>query len=468
MTFVSWCQWTSGAELSECPRDLAFRRRGVAIPLAQQRKLLQRSGNMCAFPDCRVQLTAEGTPEDPVVVLGEIAHIVAESPGGPRGKSPLTAKQRNSYPNLILLCNQHHQLIDSEGALATYTVERLTAMKQDHETWVERALRGRRNAADELPPMVQDTVYSNLLPVRQMPRYIYGAPCPAAREGDVIPKAIGDTVMMPFIIRGGWLWAFQDLRDEKGPFSHAVIAAEAEEHLTAEWYAEADRLGWYIALLNRCLNKLTGRLGLRFDRDHQRYYFEPDEPGVAMAVTYRPLNAKKATRSVVWQPKKKSTGEPRGYWLHRAVQLRFIQAAPGTWLLSIRPELRVTSDGSHSIEAQGIGRRVTRSKSRMFNYDLLGEVQFWRDFLGRSTSAITLPFGSSHQQMLIATSLGSSRVRWPGIPEEHAKPFRNVDYLDDQLAWAEAEGLPGEDDDEHEPGDEPGACDDRSEAQVTA
>jgi hypothetical protein len=77
----------------------------VAIPLAQQRKLFQRSGNMCAFPDCRVLLTVEGTPGDPVVVLGEIAHIVAESPGGPRGESPLTAKQRNSYPNLILLCD---------------------------------------------------------------------------------------------------------------------------------------------------------------------------------------------------------------------------------------------------------------------------------------------------------------------------------------------------------------------------
>jgi hypothetical protein len=160
----------------------------VAIPLAQQRKLLQRSGNVSAFPDCRVLLTAEGTPEDPVVVLGEIAHIVAESPAGPRGESPLTVEECNSYPNLILLCNQHHQLIDSEGALATYTVERLMAMKQDHEAWVERALHGRRNVADDLPPMVQDTVYSNLLPVRQVPRYIYGAPCPAVREATSSPR----------------------------------------------------------------------------------------------------------------------------------------------------------------------------------------------------------------------------------------------------------------------------------------
>jgi hypothetical protein len=196
-------------------------------------------------------LTAEGTEDDSVVVLGEIAHIVAESPDGPRSKSPMTATQRNSYPNLILLCNQHHQLIDSEEALATYTVERLTAMKQDHEAGIERTLRGRRNVADDLPPMVQDTVYSNLLPVRQIPLHIYGAPCTAAREADVQPKGAPESIMTPFIIRSGWLWAFQDLRDEEGPFAHAVTTAEAEEHLTAEWYAEPDRLGWYIALLNR-------------------------------------------------------------------------------------------------------------------------------------------------------------------------------------------------------------------------
>lgn len=448
------------------PRDTVFGGENVAVPQAQQRRLLQRSGNVCAFPDCRVLLTAQGSSDDPVVVLGEIAHIVAESPSGPRGASPLTAEERNSYPNLILLCNQHHQLIDSEGALATYTVERLTAMKLDHEAWVEHVLRGRRNVTDELPPMVQDIVYSNLLPVRQMPRYIYGAPCSVSREGDVIPRGGAATAMMPFIIREGRLWAFQDLRDEHGPFSHVVTSAEAEQHLTVEWYGEADRLSWYIALLNRCLNKLTGRLGLRYDRDHQRYYFEADEAGTPMEVTYKPLNASKATRSVVWQPKRKSTGEPRGYWLHRAVKLRFIQAAPGTWLLSIRPELRVTSDGRHSIDAQYVGRRVTRSKSRMFNYDLLGEVQFWRDFLGRSTSVITLPFGSG-QQMLIATSMGSSKLHWPGIPEEHAKPFRNIEYLDEQLAWAEAEGLPGEDSDEPDQEEDSGSWDDHGDEQVT-
>ena len=59
----------------------------MAIPLAQQRKLLQRSGNMCAFPGCRLLLTAEGTPEDPVVVTGR------DRPYRCAGKSGRAARQ---------------------------------------------------------------------------------------------------------------------------------------------------------------------------------------------------------------------------------------------------------------------------------------------------------------------------------------------------------------------------------------
>lgn len=439
----------------------------MAIPIAQQRKLLQRSGNMCAFPDCRRLLTSEGSPDDPVVVLGEIAHIVGESPDGPRGKSPLTLKQRNTYQNTILLCNQHHQLIDSDGALATYTVERLTAMKEDHEKWVERTLRGRRNVAAEPPPMVQDTVFSTLLPVHQMPRYLYGAPCPAARESEVQPTGAPETIMTPFVIRGGLLWAFQDLRDEDGPFAHAVASAEAEQHVTAEWYGQAQHIGWYVALLNRCLNKLTGRLGLNFDREHRRYYFQPDEPGKPKEVTYRPLNNPRATRKVVWQPVRQSTGEPRNHWLHRAVHLQFVQASAGTWLLSIRPELRVTSDGVAPIDSRQIGRRVTRAKSRMFNYDLLGEVQFWRDFLGHSSPQIVFPFGPQPQRMIISTAIGSGKVQWPGIPDEHAMPFKNVEYLDDLFTWAEAEGLTDDDDTDRNDNDTEDAWDGLDDGEAT-
>src|SRR5260370_15183691 len=111
----------------------------MAIPPREQRILSQRSGNRCAFQDCRRRLTAEDSPPDRAVILGEIAHIVAESPHGPRGESPLLLAERNRDENLILLCNVHHQLIDDQPQ--TYKTERLKQMKQDHEVWVEKTFR---------------------------------------------------------------------------------------------------------------------------------------------------------------------------------------------------------------------------------------------------------------------------------------------------------------------------------------
>lgn len=77
--------------------------------------------------------------DDPSLV-GECSHIVAEQLDGPRGDSPLTAKQRNSYRNLILLCNVHHKQVDDQ--VTHFTVERLHEIKRAHELWVRTQLAG--------------------------------------------------------------------------------------------------------------------------------------------------------------------------------------------------------------------------------------------------------------------------------------------------------------------------------------
>ncbi|WP_346533855.1 tetratricopeptide repeat protein [Micromonospora sp. DPT] len=74
------------------------------------------------------------------MVISEIAHIVAEKPDGPRGEFPLSRAERDSYDNLMLLCNVHHQLIDSQPT--TYTVEWLREVKFGHERFVEQRLGG--------------------------------------------------------------------------------------------------------------------------------------------------------------------------------------------------------------------------------------------------------------------------------------------------------------------------------------
>lgn len=420
----------------------------MAIPQREQRILLQKSGNRCAFPGCRRLLTADSTPMDRDVVLGEMAHIVGESPNGPRGASPLTLDDRNRYDNLILLCNIHHQLIDDQPQ--TYSVEHLLQMKRDHEEWVQSTL-GR--GVDELypiepPPQVTETVYSTLVGVERMPRYVYGGPCDLRDERAAAQKIrrLEGNEMAPFILHSGMLFAFQNMTASDNVFADIVAPRSCRRYDARDWWTDPEYMQRFIMLLNRALNKLTGRLGLYLDKRHHRYFFHPKSPGEEVTIEYQPLNQNKASRKVVWQAKNKRTGQARGYWYHRAVALRFLQSRPHDWCLSIRPELHVTMDGVQVLPSEEIGARVTRKKSRMFNYDLLGEINFWRYFLSHGKPRIILDFGPG-QTILIPTSLLEATVVWPGIPEEHSKPFKNVEYLDDLFSWAEVAALDREEQD---------------------
>lgn len=97
-----------------------------------------RAGARCAFPDCRKNLIYDASETDDESLVGDIAHIVAESPDGPRGEFSLSDEERRKYSNLLLLCKNHHKLIDDQPGM--YTVEKLQQMKSEHESWVRTAL----------------------------------------------------------------------------------------------------------------------------------------------------------------------------------------------------------------------------------------------------------------------------------------------------------------------------------------
>ncbi len=91
-----------------------------------------RSGNRCAI--CRLELAPIGSS----YTLGEMAHIVARAENGPRGKDDIPARDRDLYPNRILLCPSHHVEID--GDTARWSVPKLHKTKAEHEVWVTEQL----------------------------------------------------------------------------------------------------------------------------------------------------------------------------------------------------------------------------------------------------------------------------------------------------------------------------------------
>lgn len=111
------------------------------------------SGNLCAHPDCANALIESSTEESDTLVTAHICHIYAISEDGPRGKSGLTEKELNAPENLILLCRNHHAVVD--GQHETYPAYILKEWKQTHESEIQKRL-----SADS--ESVQPDVFSHL------------------------------------------------------------------------------------------------------------------------------------------------------------------------------------------------------------------------------------------------------------------------------------------------------------------
>lgn len=83
---------------------------------------------ICAHPNCDNPLIAFNA--DRWTTLGEIAHIRAHSGGGPRF-DPTWNGSADSYDNCLLLCRDHHRLVDNNAE--AYPAETLLEWKQQHE-----------------------------------------------------------------------------------------------------------------------------------------------------------------------------------------------------------------------------------------------------------------------------------------------------------------------------------------------
>ena len=108
------------------------------VSLVTRVSLWGRAGARCSNPDCRRLVTYRADNSLDPSITGDVCHIKARSPGGPRFDPTYPEEFRDSYDNLILLCRIDHKIVDDHED--TYTVDKLREMKATHEAWVEAQL----------------------------------------------------------------------------------------------------------------------------------------------------------------------------------------------------------------------------------------------------------------------------------------------------------------------------------------
>lgn len=115
--------------------------RKMSISTKDTKILWANSAGRCAFPNCGIRLTVDGDEDEASHTLGEMAHICREKPGANRYDAVQSVSERDSYKNRILLCPNHHTMIDKPENELKYSVAWLHKAKLDHE----EAINGRLN-----------------------------------------------------------------------------------------------------------------------------------------------------------------------------------------------------------------------------------------------------------------------------------------------------------------------------------
>jgi hypothetical protein len=150
----------------------------LAISSKTRKMLWARSGNQCAI--CQQGLILQAVGDVDASVVGDECHIVADSPAGPRGGRRDLAPDIDGYDNLILLCRNHHKLIDDRTAY--YSVARLQRVKQLHEKTIRERLARRRVGVPLF--VLSMVVICGMIVVVTFPRPIIYSGVSVARSGE--------------------------------------------------------------------------------------------------------------------------------------------------------------------------------------------------------------------------------------------------------------------------------------------
>ncbi|AWH38862.1 HNH endonuclease [Stenotrophomonas sp. ZAC14D1_NAIMI4_6] len=103
----------------------------MAISDSTTKLLWGRAAGICSNPACRADLTVlldNGRGFN----VGEMAHVIASSPTGPRG---ISSGGSDEYENLVLLCPTCHRKVD-KAPEGVYPAAMLHQWKKDHERGV--------------------------------------------------------------------------------------------------------------------------------------------------------------------------------------------------------------------------------------------------------------------------------------------------------------------------------------------
>ncbi|TWT62853.1 DUF4365 domain-containing protein [Rubinisphaera italica] len=244
------------------------------------------------------------------------------------------------------------------------------------------------------PPRIsfdqKERLYSNLLPVRQLPKTLTFAKTRRKLASRIKQEIEG--YKPPFCIHDGYLYTLSDLYNENNMLRKFCDEKTIDEMPFNDWLDDFDLRKNLVFMINQLFGSHCHRCGLAYNRDFKRTYF-PREPR---------RDADKTFTRMWTSPRTKRDAPPRTvvkfyeygtfkFWRHLAAEFRFEQFSQ-KWFLRITPKLLYTDDGKKVCDPKLVGPYTTRMKAMEHNPQVLNHILFWGQTLtnGRQQIELTL------------------------------------------------------------------------------
>jgi len=238
---------------------------------------------------------------------------------------------------------------------------------------------------------VDEQLASNLFPIINIPKIIWSAPTNYSNKEmyDFLRNEIIG-ILPTFIIKEKKIFCFWDINDKECPFRNILSANVIESHSIYDWIKNENKNRWLMELLNKGLKNYCGKLSLRFDPEHTRYSFLPENQKDRKIQWH--TGKRKATRTVVTKHTRGKTEDI--FWSHQTLKAKFTTLDEDIFLQLI-PGWTFTINGIDQLPSDQIGPLSTKWTTNERNPSLFYHIRFWSSYLSQQSDSIIIPLGNT-------------------------------------------------------------------------
>ena len=283
---------------------------------------------------------------------------------------------------------------------------------------------------DFLKDKVKEAIYSNLLPVLQLPEKVFTFSLAEKRLEDLADEQNLPEGLIARCPEGSL--AFQSPAKVGFPLAQIVNRTSVKIHQTTELLRDRNYRTAIVGLWNKALHSFLTSKGL-LPKDGHRFYFPPAQDNLPRYIEWEPAVRHRAVRKVAYPYKGKKTGLI-AFWVHHALRTEF-RLVGGRWYLKIVPAYVFTREGVTFLLSEDTASLSTSKMSRERNYQVLNHLLFWAWFLRGEEGQIKIPCGIG--EIGVSPTYGGGVANF-GIGADR-KTLNAIMRLSYDIEWSELE-----------------------------